>query len=273
MMCSWLGFIAGMDYYIRNEGALALHAPMACVYFGITFFSVYLGLKPMLRMYRRLLAMYADLPLVQYVPGVMTDVITAVLMFTSFGITKESGNSFLSDKTTAEVKSGMQFTLFNQFMLYYGNPLLFLSIVLFAFVQPEQKHFRPSFLNYFLVNSRIMGLLGRCSLAIYLCQLTFMNCYYPLVIAGIQHHQYPYTRSFAAEYDNSSFAESRKAKYYFPGIILIVLVGIFIQKVYQDQLIVRLHLWFVQWSQKRRAAALSSSSITPQTQAPFIREL
>lgn len=266
----WIGFLIGMDYYIRAEGMLALHAPMASFYFGFAYLSVCFGLKPMVKTLRHYSIHYSNLYFrwLQYMPGIAFDLLVSLLLFLSYGISKESSVK-VAVHATVEVKNNRMFIKFNQFMLYFGNPLIFMGILLVAVLQlNDHKSFRrPSFLSYIMVQSRVVELLGQCSLAIYLLQLTFMRCYYPLAIIGVRQHQYPYTRKFQQMYNNVGLEESHKAKFYFPGIIFIVLVGIFVQKFYQDQLVVRTHLWFVNLWQRNvtkkisRPSSSSSSSL------------
>jgi len=262
-LAAWIGFLIGMDYYIRGQGMLALHAPMASFYFGFAFFSVNFGLKPMVKAFRHYSALYSDLIWLRYAPGIIFDLLVLLLLYISYGIAPQS------HEWLTEVKDGIMFTRFNQVMLYFGNPIIFMCILLFAFVQlNDQQTFRPSFLCYILVNSRVIELLGQCSLAIYLLQLTFMRCYYPLGIMGVQLHQYPYTRKFFNMYNNTAVKQSHKPKYYYPGIVFIVLLGIFVQKCYQDQLVARTHLWLADlWQRKVTKKNSSVHHLQQQQQA------
>lgn len=243
----WVAFLLGMEVYLWNYGGL--HCPWAMLYFYGAFGIAKYVLIPLLQLCGNVSAPTAEAATVvgtptsawkYYVPAVLTDATCVVLLFTTFF------NGFDGSQGA--------YSTFNSIARLYLNPFLFAMLVLFAFLQPahhqQQGNYQSLLTRLLTCSYSGMRLLGECSLPIYLVQLTFVDFYFRLMIEGIADGDFPFTRRFIYHDrgDSSSTSSSPSSPpHYFLGykiiaVALAVLLGIFLQKVYQDKLVVNLHL-------------------------------
>lgn len=266
-----VGFLIGM--YAYNPGG-GFHPPIGTGYFTLRFVAAagysklqYWFLKPTTSQQGK-----EDFSLPQqssdgrtrqvvevwkYLPSILLDVFACTFFFIIFfnefyGANTSSSPVMLHTPTSYESRHTKEYKNYDSSMKLIGLPIIFCFILITGFLQPKSHEY--SIFGYILSQTKIFVLLGECSLAIYIFHQLFVNFYWSLGIAGIQHGAFPYTRSFPYEVEDWDYFKQF-------GLFVSVLIAIFIQKIYQDKFITTLHLKFMEYLSNKKVHTGNSSII------------
>jgi len=247
-----VGFLIGM--YAYNSGG-GFHPPIGTAYFLLGFVAAtaysklqYWFLKPTTfqqgKEYFSLPQQSSDgatrqvVEVWKYLPSILLDVFAFAFFFIIFyngfhGDNTTSSPVMIHTPTSYESRHTKEYRDYDTWMKLIGLPILFSFILITGFLQPKSHEY--SIFGYILSQTKIFVLLGECSLAIYIFHQLFVNFYWSIGIAGIQHGQFPYTRNFPYKVEDWVYWKHI-------GLFISILIGIFIQKIYQDKFITALHL-------------------------------
>ena len=138
-------------------------------------------------------------------------------------------------------------------------PIIFALLLIISFMHCSDY----SLFTTIIKESFIFKLLGECSLPIYLYHNVIIKFYFPLMCCGIRDKTNPYTLSY---YNNNDCPySSNNVGIAFGGIITSILFSILMQKVFQDRLIIQIHMWITSKLTNCRTKINHSDSVTNDT--------
>jgi peptidoglycan/LPS O-acetylase OafA/YrhL len=137
--------------------------------------------------------------------------------------------NFLIFYNDFENKKTLAYQNFEDTTLYYVLPFLFALLMFIAMFQSKTKRI-SLFIKF--CESRIIVLIGECSLALYVVQNVFINFYFKLIMDHI-HQKYPH---FQPTWYLIVFG-------LIIGISLVIGTSVFIQKIYQEKWMTWLHIY------------------------------
>jgi hypothetical protein len=232
-------------------------------------------------------------------PGLMTDILgLGILWLLFYNYYPGEGDYLATASTVQSVKGGRtvrhsyDYRQFDKVSLLVIGPLLFSVLFLSGFFIPPDTnsatvHPQPkdhpvatssrlvplvtvyrSWFVYLLTKAPLLSqgviLLGECSLPFYIFQQIFM-LYYVLAVDSIVYDVNGFTRDYALHHVKLYIRRGNNIGWLWFGLILVALLSVFMQKIYQERFITYLHMKWMTYlrhgKQKKLTAVQPSAPI------------
>lgn len=169
--------------------------------------------------------------------AIMIDVLAFVFLFIIFNT---KGGDFNPSHTQSRA-------FFDRFFYLYGLPFIFAMMLVLSLLQPAYPR---SLFTMIIAENPLLNMIGECSYAIYLIQKIVVYFWWTYAIDGCRHGVWPFTRQFINHEDHPTVFD----KWYvtLSGVIITCILGIFIQKVFQERFIGYIHYRIMSYSLKRK---------------------